>query len=142
MQRTAEYIRRAGKVNTKKKKKKRVQMSLVVLGVIIQLLLFILQSYFVLLMLTDGILTDMNKTKEAIVYASDLPMSIIIVGVGGADFGDMQELDGDDGVLISPSGHPVKRDIVQFIPFRHFSNVSSPNAAADVSAYALEAVYA
>ncbi|XP_064641823.1 copine-3-like isoform X2 [Lineus longissimus] len=89
-------------------------------------------SYFVLLMLTDGILTDMNKTKEAIVYASGLPMSIIIVGVGGADFSDMQELDGDDGVLRSPSGHPVKRDIVQFIPFRQFSNTSAAELARHV----------
>ena len=41
----------------------------------------------------------MEATKRAIVDASKLPMSIIIVGVGGADFDAMEELDGDDGVL-------------------------------------------
>jgi len=66
----------------------------------------------------------MADTREAIVRASYLPMSIIIVGVGNADFTDMQILDGDDGVLRSPKGEPVLRDIVQFVPFREFKNVS------------------
>ena len=38
----------------------------------------------------------MDQTKAAIVEASALPMSIIIVGVGGADFEMMEELDSDD----------------------------------------------
>ena len=66
----------------------------------------------------------MDDTRKAIVYASDLPMSLIIVGVGGADFTDMRMLDGDDGVLRAPNGEPVKRDIVQFVPFRDFKRVS------------------
>lgn len=43
-------------------------------------------SYFVLLIITDGVISDMPQTLEAIVQASSLPMSIIIVGVGNADF--------------------------------------------------------
>ena len=82
------------------------------------------QNYFVLLILTDGVITDMDETREAVVYASGLPMSIIIVGVGEADFDAMEFLDGDDGVLKSPSGAPVHRDILQFVPFHHFANVS------------------
>ncbi|NWH28614.1 CPNE7 protein, partial [Grus americana] len=62
--------------------------------------------------------------SHPIVRASSLPMSIIIVGVGNADFTDMQILDGDDGILRSPKGEPVLRDIVQFVPFREFKNVS------------------
>ncbi|NXU78627.1 CPNE7 protein, partial [Oreotrochilus melanogaster] len=50
------------------------------------------QQYFILLILTDGVVTDMADTREAIVRASYLPMSIIIVGVGNADFTDMQIL--------------------------------------------------
>ena len=34
----------------------------------------------VLLILTDGAITDFEETKHEIVQASDLPMSIIIVG--------------------------------------------------------------
>uniref|UniRef100_A0A8C3BN06 Copine 7 n=1 Tax=Cairina moschata TaxID=8855 RepID=A0A8C3BN06_CAIMO len=86
-------------------------------------------QYFILLILTDGVVTDMADTREAIVRASYLPMSIIIVGVGNADFTDMQILDGDDGVLRSPRGEPVLRDIVQFVPFREFKN-ASPTALA------------
>ncbi|KAM4833484.1 copine-7 [Thomomys bottae] len=81
-------------------------------------------QYYILLILTDGVVTDMADTREAIVRASHLPMSIIIVGVGNADFTDMQVLDGDDGVLRSPRGQPALRDIVQFVPFRDLKNAS------------------
>lgn len=67
----------------------------------------------------------MADTREAIVQASHLPMSIIIVGIGNADFSDMQMLDGGEGILCSPRGKPVLRDIVQFVPFRNFKHVSS-----------------
>lgn len=92
-----------------------------------------MQQYFILLILTDGVITDMADTREAIVHASHLPMSVIIVGVGNADFSDMQMLDGDDGILRSPKGEPVLRDIVQFVPFRNFKHVSPrvPRASHD-----------
>uniref|UniRef100_A0A8C4WT00 Copine-3 n=1 Tax=Eptatretus burgeri TaxID=7764 RepID=A0A8C4WT00_EPTBU len=79
-------------------------------------------TYFVLLILTDGVITDMDETRLAIVNASRLPMSIIIVGVGGADFDGMEILDGDGGLLKAPSGVAASRDIVQFVPFRNFIN--------------------
>ena len=44
------------------------------------------ESYQVLLIITDGAITDMAETKHEIVQASSLPMSIIIIGVGQADF--------------------------------------------------------
>ena len=47
--------------------------------------------YYVLLIITDGEITDMDETKRAIVSASNLPMSIIIVGVGeNRDFSSME----------------------------------------------------
>ncbi|XP_067125347.1 copine-5-like isoform X3 [Centruroides vittatus] len=76
-------------------------------------------QYFVLLIITDGIISDMSLTKEAIVHAATLPMSIIIVGVGNADFSAMEELDGDV-VRLSSKGKFAERDIVQFVPFREF----------------------
>ncbi|KAM4736434.1 copine-4 isoform 3-T3 [Anableps anableps] len=91
-------------------------------------------QYFILLILTDGVITDMADTREAIVQASHLPMSIIIVGIGNADFGDMQMLDGDDGILRSPKGEPVLRDIVQFVPFRNFKHASPAALAKSVLA--------
>ncbi|KAL4234128.1 Copine-4 [Mactra antiquata] len=87
-------------------------------------------AYFVLLLLTDGAITDFDDARSAIVYASGLPMSLIIVGVGNADFTAMEMLDGDDGVLKAPNGRPVQRDIVQFVPFRDFKRVSGSAASA------------
>ncbi|TNM87167.1 hypothetical protein fugu_007397 [Takifugu bimaculatus] len=76
-------------------------------------------QYFVLLIITDGVISDMAQTKEAIVNAAKLPMSIIIVGVGQAEFDAMVELDGDD-IRISSRGKMAERDIVQFVPFRDY----------------------
>ena len=56
---------------------------------------------------------------QAIVNAASLPLSIIIVGVGNADFDNMEELDGDV-VRVSSNGRFAARDIVQFVPFRDF----------------------
>ncbi|XP_059176110.1 copine-3-like [Physella acuta] len=91
-------------------------------------------AYYVLLLLTDGVLSDMGDTRNAIVQASKLPMSLIVVGVGAADFTDMNELDGDNGVLKSPSGEPAKRDIVQFVPFREFKQSTPAELARHVLA--------
>uniref|UniRef100_A0A674CXE2 Copine family member 9 n=1 Tax=Salmo trutta TaxID=8032 RepID=A0A674CXE2_SALTR len=76
-------------------------------------------QYFVLLMITDGVISDMVQTKEAVVNAAALPMSIIIVGVGPAEFDAMEELDGDE-VRVSSKGRIAERDIVQFVPFRDY----------------------
>ncbi|XP_055045744.1 copine-8 [Misgurnus anguillicaudatus] len=76
-------------------------------------------QYFILLIITDGVISDMAQTKESIVNAACLPMSIIIVGVGPAEFDAMVELDGDE-VRISSRGRYAERDIVQFVPFRDY----------------------
>jgi len=51
--------------------------------------------------LTDGAIHDMEETKNSLIEAAYLPMSIIIIGVGTADFSLMDELDGDDGLELS-----------------------------------------
>lgn len=40
----------------------------------------------------------MEDTKKAIIASARLPLSIIIVGIGEADFTNMDILDGDDGL--------------------------------------------
>ena len=72
------------------------------------------QSYRVLLILTDGAVSDVELTKSAIHQASDAPLSIVIVGIGQADFSAMQFLDD-----FQSNGHG-GRDICQFVEFsRH-----------------------
>ena len=61
--------------------------------------------YHILLIMTDGDIHDMDKTKDLIVAASLLPISIIIVGIGDENFELMVELDGDEQVLRSSNGN-------------------------------------
>ena len=77
--------------------------------------------YTVLMILTDGVINDMQETINAIVEASSAPLSIIIVGVGNANFQQMDALDGDGGLLWGSSGRAV-RDIVQFVPFNKYAS--------------------
>lgn len=136
------------------------------------------QKYLVLLIITDGAITDMHATKvcgaalmarlepgcpltlpdlqAAISEAANLPISIIIVGVGvcgiafqhsnmgfdgyhamavcqpgGADFTSMEELDGDDVRLTSSCS----RDIVQvYIPRGGNPMGETPNCCASRTA--------
>ena len=73
--------------------------------------------YHILLILTDGDIHDMSRTKDLIVAASSMPLSIIIVGIGEDEFEAMIELDGDEVILTNHSGVPTKRDIVQFVKY-------------------------
>eukprot|EP00043_Microstomoeca_roanoka_P010274 m.97645 g.97645 ORF g.97645 m.97645 type:complete len:520 (+) comp14838_c0_seq2:31-1590(+) len=85
------------------------------------------KAYYVLLIITDGAISDMGETTQAIIEASRLPMSIIIVGVGNADFSSMEFLDSDSGPLTFQGQYAV-RDIVQFVPFNQFK--ARPDAQA------------
>ena len=78
-------------------------------------------EYHVLMILTDGIIDDMEETIDALVEGSFLPLSVIIVGIGDADFTKMNVLDGDnDKPIISSKGVKRQRDLVQFVPFNQF----------------------
>jgi hypothetical protein len=87
-------------------------------------------NYTVLLILTDGSIHDMDASIDRIVALSGLPISIIIVGVGSANFEKMVRLDADEEPLVGNNGTQ-KRDIVQFVPFNKF-NGDSIALAADV----------
>lgn len=86
------------------------------------------QAYHILLILTDGAVTDINQTKNAIRAASDAPLSIVIVGIGSADFSAMQFLD-DFQEQEGGTG----RDICQFVEFqRHqFNKIHLTQATLD-----------
>ncbi|CAM9106881.1 unnamed protein product [Scytosiphon promiscuus] len=90
------------------------------------------QQYTILLLITDGAICDMENTVEAIVAASDYPFSIVIVGVGQADYASMEELDGDDVRLVNRAGQRASRDIVQFVPMRDFEGKSTHALAKEV----------
>ena len=78
-------------------------------------------NYNILMILTDGIIDDMDETIDSLVEASFLPISVIIIGIGDADFSNMDVLDADDEPLVDKNGRKADRDLVQFVPFKKFS---------------------
>ncbi|OHT07774.1 hypothetical protein TRFO_23876 [Tritrichomonas foetus] len=90
------------------------------------------RTYTILLIITDGIINYMQDTADAIVEAGRLPLSIIIVGVGNANFDAMDVLDADDKPLVSRTGEKECRDLVQFVPFNRFANSHYSVLAAEV----------
>eukprot|EP00798_Chlamydomonas_sp_ICE-L_P002793 gene2793-12668_t len=79
-------------------------------------------KYMVLLILTDGEIMDMRESVRAIIAASKLPMSILIVGVGSSpELVNMEVLDSDK-VKLESNGNIAERDIVQFVQFNKFQN--------------------
>lgn len=73
------------------------------------------KNYHILMIITDGDIHDMDETMQAIVdiVENNVPMSIVVVGVGCEDFSQMVRLDGDH-VAIKKN----MRDIVQFVDFK------------------------
>jgi hypothetical protein len=75
--------------------------------------------------------------KRSLFQASQHPMSIIIVGVGYADFAAMELLDSDN-VRLSLNGKTAERDIVQVVTFSKkksmpFSHVAALDTVCAVS---------
>uniref|UniRef100_A0A7S4RD51 C2 domain-containing protein n=1 Tax=Ditylum brightwellii TaxID=49249 RepID=A0A7S4RD51_9STRA len=81
------------------------------------------QSYSILLILTDGKITDVNKAANAIRTVCDSPLSIVIIGIGDADFRGMNYLD----------DMQADRDIVQFVPFNQYRHDKHALSAATLS---------
>ena len=52
---------------------------------------FNMNEYSVILILTDGIVNDVADTKRILVELSNMPVSVIIIGIGDADFKVMEQ---------------------------------------------------
>lgn len=70
-------------------------------------------SYTVLVILTDGAIHDKKHVSDLLKQCKFLPLSVIVVGVGNADFSIMENLDNDDSC---------DRDIVQFVKYNTYKN--------------------
>mmetsp|Transcript_12546 Transcript_12546/g.19324 ORF Transcript_12546/g.19324 Transcript_12546/m.19324 type:complete len:574 (-) Transcript_12546:130-1851(-) len=73
------------------------------------------QSYTVLLILTDGAVSDPRTTAQVLKQIENAPLSVVIVGIGNADFSTMQFL--DDASIGD-------MDLVQFVQFNQHCNNS------------------
>ena len=83
------------------------------------------------MIITDGMIDDIDDTIDELVAGSFLPLSVIIIGVGQADFSNMKILDADDNPLVDSRGVKSVRDLVQFVPFLKFES-SPENLAIEV----------
>lgn len=81
------------------------------------------QTYSILLLLTDGCVSDVPATAACLQQVSNKPISIVMVGVGNADFSGMDFLDNNKQAGV--------RDVAQFVPFNQYS--SSPDALSAVT---------
>lgn len=77
------------------------------------------QNYTVLLILTDGAVSDVRATARCIDAIDTAPLSIVIVGIGDADFSSMQFLDDHSGDI----------DIAQFVEFSKHTNEGDKSIA-------------
>ena len=79
-------------------------------------------KYHILMILTDGMIDDIDNTINELVNSSFLPLSVIIIGIGNANFDSMNVLDADENPLISNGGVRAARDLVQFVPFSKYES--------------------
>eukprot|EP00537_Pseudo-nitzschia_pungens_P001137 CAMPEP_0172367806 /NCGR_PEP_ID=MMETSP1060-20121228/23762_1 /TAXON_ID=37318 /ORGANISM="Pseudo-nitzschia pungens, Strain cf. cingulata" /LENGTH=635 /DNA_ID=CAMNT_0013092179 /DNA_START=237 /DNA_END=2144 /DNA_ORIENTATION=- len=76
-------------------------------------------SYTILLILTAGDVEDIQETKECLIAASNEPLSVVILGIGGADFAGMEFLDSFDARIEQG------RDITKFVAFNDYKSYNA-----------------
>jgi len=88
-----------------------------------------LLSYTILLILTAGNVQDVMETKKELLEASTGPLSIVIIGIGDADFSGMEFLDSfDDEATPTTTGKSLSargRDITKFVKFNDYTTANA-----------------
>ncbi|XP_048771091.2 copine-9-like [Ostrea edulis] len=89
------------------------------------------QIYTVLMIITDGVINDINKTLRKLIAFSHLPLSVIFIGVGPADFSLMEQFHiGLDSPLENKKTREVAvRTNTHFVAF-HKENINTGGNAA------------
>jgi len=87
-----------------------------------------LKAYHILVIIADGQISNEDDTRNAIIEASNYPLSIIVIGVGDGPWNLMRDF--DDGL-------PTRKfDNFQFVDF-HSVTVKSKNIEVDFAMHAL-----
>lgn len=76
-------------------------------------------SYSILLILTAGNVEDIEATKQRLIAASNEPLSVVIVGIGEANFEGMDFLDNFHHI----DGE--SRDITKFVQFNDYQSYNA-----------------
>lgn len=81
-----------------------------------------INNYFIVLIMTDGDVHDLELTIDEVIKCSNLPISIIIIGIGDENFTNMEKLDADKIPLESKRFGKMKRDIIQFVSVNKYKD--------------------
>jgi len=90
-------------------------------------------DYYIIFFVIDGDGFDRDGTIRALVRASSLPVSIVLIGVGCSKFSNLSKYDADD-MPLSVDGVSTIRDVVQFVKF----NDCKTNGTVDMNKLAAE----
>jgi len=85
-------------------------------------------EYTVIMIITDGGITDLEQTKKILVKMSGQAVSVVLVGVGEGDMDSLVQLDSDKARLNS-GDLQATRDIVQFVHMNEFLPMGSLDPA-------------
>ncbi|VDI27260.1 Hypothetical predicted protein [Mytilus galloprovincialis] len=96
------------------------------------------QVYSVLLIITDGVINDLDRTIRRVVSVSHLPLSIIIIGVGPADFSLMGQFNSDREVKLKndKTKEEALRRNTYFAAFKKDNTNTSANISAARESFA------
>jgi len=78
--------------------------------------------YYVMVVLTAGHIDELQPTIDLLVDLAQLPVSIVLVGIGDYNFSTLEKLDGDKKWLRSSKKKLIKRDIINFVDFETCAN--------------------
>eukprot|EP00930_Biecheleria_cincta_P034173 TRINITY_DN23632_c0_g1_i1.p1 TRINITY_DN23632_c0_g1~~TRINITY_DN23632_c0_g1_i1.p1 ORF type:complete len:1172 (+),score=217.27 TRINITY_DN23632_c0_g1_i1:111-3626(+) len=106
------------------------------------------QKYFVMLVLTDGEIEDHEEVIHEMKQCQDLPLSIVIIGIGNKDFTFLRELVRDIDLILpqedkkknAEQGSTLKRRLVHFVAFNDYREAPEKLAAATLSGLPQEVV--
>jgi len=73
------------------------------------------KEYVVLVLLTDGVIHDIENTLNSLIEAANVPLSVIMIGMGDGDFESFENLDSQLGLF-----ETARRDYVSFIVYRDY----------------------
>ena len=78
-------------------------------------------KYNILLIISDGEVHDIQDIIDNLIESAQIPLSIVIIGVGGDVTEDMKRLNGENGKLRDYKGKYLEKDIVQYVHFNDYN---------------------
>ncbi|OMJ73144.1 hypothetical protein SteCoe_28240 [Stentor coeruleus] len=78
-------------------------------------------TYNIVIIMTNGKISDYNQVVDILNSACSLPMSVFIIGMGGGNFNDIENLTKCEFMHRDHQGRRIKRNMVHFSKFGDFS---------------------